>query len=91
MKANKVYQTLKSYVKNFFAKLFGRKQKKEFMSHVTETVKGSGMRSFRRVKAYYDGNSQNGYAFKKAPCQRKKKSNRITMKKRLHLKHRKAA
>lgn len=37
------------------------------------------------------GNSQNGYGYNKTRCNRKKKSNRITMKKRLQIKHRKAA
>jgi hypothetical protein len=37
------------------------------------------------------GNSQIGFNYKKKPCSRNKKSNRISMKKRLKIKHKRAA
>lgn len=37
------------------------------------------------------GNAQSGYHYSKNRCNRKKKSNRITMKKRLQIKHKRKA
>jgi len=94
MKINKLWTKLKSFI-------FGESKsnvnsdKNGFSKEEKKETFGAGSIKYKRASAYipgfYEGNSENGWQFKNKPCQRKKRSNRITMKKRLHLKHRKAA
>jgi len=61
-----------------------------FLAAAMQAGKNSNEPQMRLQLGSY-GNAQSGYHYSKNKCNRKKKSNRITMKKRLQIKHKRKA